>query len=142
MHPPARSPFSLIQEDLWPDKWMTLVACQMLNCTTRRQVERVLPEFAKRWPTAETLLKADPLTVGDTVSSLGFRTRRVKNLMAMAKVYSEGNWSDVRAIPGCGEYAGRTHDIFFKNDLGNCEPADHALTRYWRWAVKRRDLSC
>ena len=39
---PPRSPFGLLEEILWEDEWKMLVACMMLNCTTRLQVDRVL----------------------------------------------------------------------------------------------------
>jgi len=44
---PPRSGYGLIQEDLWPDEWKILVSCMMLNYTSRKQVEKILPSFFK-----------------------------------------------------------------------------------------------
>lgn len=44
---PPRSLFGLLQEDLVPNEWMILISCMMLNCTSRKQVEKVFPTFIK-----------------------------------------------------------------------------------------------
>jgi methyl-CpG-binding domain protein 4 len=49
---PPRSPFGLLEEILWADEWKMLVACMMLNCTTRVQVDRVLWRLFATTPTA------------------------------------------------------------------------------------------
>jgi methyl-CpG-binding domain protein 4 len=132
---PPRSGFGLIQEDLFPDEWKVLVACMMLNCTSRKQVEKVIPDFFLRWPNPEKLLKANPADIAETISTLGFKNRRTKNLLNMSKAYM-GEWSDARDLPGIGEYAARAWEIFFKNKLGDDPPADGALILYWKWRKK------
>ena len=49
---PPRSPFGLLEEILWADEWKMLVACMMLNCTTRVQVDRVLWRLFSTAPSA------------------------------------------------------------------------------------------
>lgn len=65
---PPRSPFGLLEEILWADEWKLLVACMMLNCTTRLQVDRVLwrlfllvpsPEEAVRLGAEAELVEGD-----------------------------------------------------------------------------------
>jgi len=133
--PPCRSPFSLIQEDLWPDEWKILVACLMLNCTSRKQVEKVLPGFFAKWPDAEALLDADEDEIKSTISPLGFKNRRTNNLLKMAVVYRGKDWKDIRDLPGVGEYAARAWEIFCRNELGTAPPTDGALVAYWRWRM-------
>ena len=130
---PPRSPYGLIQEDLWPNEWLILVTCMLLNCTTRKQVEKVLPEFRERWPTPQDFFKADWTDVGNLIGTLGFARRRTLNLMKMTERYLTGPWSDPRELPGVGEYAARAWEIFCQGELGDTEPKDHALTEYWRW---------
>ena len=133
---PARSPHGLLQEDLWPDEWKCLVTCVMLNCTTRKQAQKILPIFFARWPSASDILKADPAEISLLISSLGFKNRRTERLIQLASAYEEKNWTHVRELPGIGEYASRMWEIFFLGRLGDEQPSDGALTLYWRWRRK------
>lgn len=130
---PHRSPYSLIQEDLWPDEWKCLVACVMLNCTTRKQAQKVLPLFFSRWPLAVDVATANPCEISALISPLGFKNRRTERLIQLAAAYQEKNWTHVRELPGIGEYASRMWEIFFLGHLGEDQPTDGALTLYWRW---------
>lgn len=130
---PPRSPFGLIQEDLFPDEWKCIVACLMLNCTSRRQVEKILPSFFSRWPNPESFLSADDEDVKSTISSLGFKNRRCKLLFEMTNSYVNSSWKHADELPGVGVYASRAWEIFFKDTLGDDVPSDGALKLYWKW---------
>lgn len=132
---PPRSPYSLIQEDLFPDEFMILAVCVMLNCTQRRQVERMLPAFMARWPTARALSSADPAEVTARVSPLGFGNRRALTLIGLSRDYLRPGWTDSRVLRGVGEYAGRAHDIFCRGIIGSEPPRDHALVSYHRFVL-------
>lgn len=134
---PPRSPYSLIQEDLWPDEWLILVACMMLNCTTRKQVEKVLPEFRRRWPTPQAFAGSEPGEVRDLIRPLGFANRREANLRKMTAAYLAGGWKHAQELPGIGAYAAAAWEIFCAGHLPEECPKDHALTQYWHWATKR-----
>jgi len=133
---PPRSGFGLIQEDLWPDEWKILVSCMLLNCTSRKQVEKVLPCFFSKWPNPETLIKAKSDEISETISSLGFKNRRTNNLVKMSKEYLKFQWKDPKDLPGIGDYASRAWQIFFANNLGDLPPKDGALVIYWNWRKK------
>lgn len=137
---PPRSPFGLIQEDLWPSSWLILVAGMMLNCTSRKQVERVLPEFRRRWPTAQDFMRADLNDVAVLCRSLGFANRRSIALKKMTERYLAGPWQHARELPGVGEYGARAWEIFCLGELGDTVPKDHALVRYFEWR-KHHDRS-
>jgi methyl-CpG-binding domain protein 4 len=130
---PPRSPFGLIQEDLWPDKWKILLACMFLNCTSRKQVEKILPKFFYAWPTPEALIDSDRRALIDIIKPLGFANRRSENIIKMSKAYIYGIWSDARELPGIGEYAGAAYDIFCRGLLPAEPPKDGALVRYYEW---------
>lgn len=130
---PPISPHGLIQEHLWPNEWYILVACLMLNCTTRKQVEKVLPGFITSWPTPQALLAADPLAIESVIKPLGFGRRRTAALQKLADAYLNTSWTDSRQLPGVGEYAGRAHDIFCRGLIGAEPPNDHALVDWWNW---------
>lgn len=141
---PPRSPFSLIQEDLWSarpeSEWQILVVCCMLNCTSRKQVERVLPYFLRRWPTPQAFMGADEWDVIEACRSLGFATRRTFNLKKMTRAYLCTDWQHAKELHGIGEYASAAWEIFCQGTVGPTPPRDHALVKYWAWLVNRRDL--
>lgn len=134
---PPHSPHGLIQESLFPDEWLILVACLMLNQTQRKQVEQIMLEFIEKWPNPEAFLGSDVDEVAHLIRPLGFVNRRGSNLRKMTKAFLESDWCDARQLPGCGEYAGRAHDIFCRGIVGSEPPKDHALTKYWTWLVKQ-----
>lgn len=142
---PPRSPYSLIQEDLWSAKseseWHILVAAVMLNCTTRKQVDRVLPSFLQQWPTPRQFVHASPDDVALLIRPLGFANRRTANLLKMTHHYLAGPWSDARELPGIGEYGARSHEIFCLGILGDEAPKDGALGRYWAWVSVAANVS-
>ena len=107
----------------------------MLNCTSRKQVERVLPSFVSRWPTPQDFLSADKNDVAVTCKSLGFANRRTENIFKMTERFLAGHWSDVRELPGVGEYAARSYEIFCLGVVGQTCPKDHALTQYHEWVT-------
>ena len=133
---PPRSPYSLLQEDIWPDRWRMLCACMMLNCTTRKQVERVLPSFFERWPTPCAFKDADNDEVVDVIRSLGFANRRTVNLKKMTIKFVEDDWDDPRDLPGVGAYAAASYEIFCLGKVPADPPSDHALKQYVVWYNK------
>lgn len=137
---PPTSPYSLIQESLWPDEWKCLVACVMLNCTSRKQVEKILPEFFKKWPTADATSKADREEMASLLYVLGFRNRRTDRLIKLAAAYQKKDWTHVHELPGIGEYASRMWEMFFLGMLGDDRPSDGALTLYWNWRKKQDSI--
>jgi len=134
--PPA-SPFSLVQEHLFPNEWAILVSCVMLNCTRRSQVEGVLPEFLRRWPDAPALLQAPEEEIIGLCRPLGFANRRTVMLRQLAAAYV-GPWEHARELPGIGEYGARAWEIFCRGELGDEPPRDHALVLYWLWCTGRQ----
>lgn len=108
----------------------------MLNCTARRQVEKVLPEFFRRWGSPSTFLSAEKSEVSELISSLGFKNRRTDRLFEMTRAYEGREWSHVSKLPGVGEYAARMWEIFFCGKLGDDPPNDGALVLYWKWRKK------
>lgn len=130
---PPRSPYSLIQEDYWPDRFKILVVCILLNCTTRRAVEKVAPRLFKQYPDAASMAAADPGQLRSVIESLGFGNRRSVKLIEMSKAYISGGWSHPGELPGVGDYASAAWDIFVLRSPPSRPPRDHALTLWWEW---------
>ena len=59
LHVPPRSPYGLIQEQLYDNPWKMLIACLFLNRTTAKQVIPVIWKFFELWPDPETTMNAD-----------------------------------------------------------------------------------
>lgn len=130
---PSRSPYGLIQEDLWPDKWKILLSCMFLNCTTRKQAEKILPILFKKWPHPQDLMSCDIEELRSIIKPLGFANRRSISIVRMSKSFLFDDWKDPRDLPGIGEYAGSAYDIFCKGVLGDSPPKDKALVKYYYW---------
>lgn len=130
---PPRSPYSLIQEDTYPNEWLMFIVCIMLNCTRRSQVDGVLREFVHRWPKPEEFMNSHVDDVMSVCRPLGFVNRRTKNMMLMTEAYLKRDWKNPRDLPGIGEYGGRSWEMFYGGVLGDERPKDGALGRYWEW---------
>lgn len=131
---PPVSPYGLIQESLWPNQWLILVSCMMLNCTSRKQVEKVFPHFLKLCPTPSDLLQCDRDVLVTTISPLGFGNRRADNLIKMTKEFLKPNWTHANQLPGIGAYGSTAWEIFCRRVFPTNPPKDHALVAYWSWA--------
>jgi methyl-CpG-binding domain protein 4 len=130
---PPRSPEPLIQEDLWPNEWKILVACILLNLTTRKQVETVIYDLFDTWPDAASLSRADEDALSELLKPLGMYRRRAKSLRRMSHEYLSNTWSTAKDLYGCGKYADDCWRIFCKGDWRNVQPQDHALNFYHNW---------
>ena len=127
---PPRSPKPLIQEDLWPNEWKILVACILLNLTTRKQVETVIYELFKRWPDAKSLSDANEAALSEVLKPLGMYKRRAKSLKRMSSEYLSNSWTTAKDLYGCGKYADDAYRIFMKGEWRDVDPDDHALNDY------------
>jgi methyl-CpG-binding domain protein 4 len=133
LNPPPVSPYGLIQETLWPDRWKILLSCMFLNCTSRKQVEKILPRFFDLWPTPKDLLASDRNVLVEVIKPLGFANRRAENIVKMSAAFSQGDWNDIKELPGIGEYAAAAYGIFCLGLLGSEPPKDGALVKYYNW---------
>jgi methyl-CpG-binding domain protein 4 len=146
---PPLSPFGLLEEILWQDEWKLLVACMMLNCTTRLQVDRVLWRLFLLAPTA-----ADAARLGATheglealeriIAPLGLHRKRTNAFVKLSidveaqRAKHGGRVKNVSACHGVGVYASDAHALFVDGVLAG-PPRDHALRWYHAWAAERRD---
>ena len=127
---PPQSPHRLIQEDLWPDQWKILVACLLLNLTTRKQVDKVIYELFDRYPDALALSATSEADLHDLLRPLGMWRRRAKALIRFSLEFIEKDWITAADLYGCGKYADDTWHIFCVGDWMNVIPDDHALNDY------------
>jgi methyl-CpG-binding domain protein 4 len=125
--------YGLVQEKYWPDGWKILVCCLCLNLTTRRQMEPVVEEMFRRWPTPGLLASCDVEELQELIKPLGMWRRRAATLIKMSRQYCESQWVDVEELTGVGQYARRAYEIFILGKIGEHPPNDHALLEYWNF---------
>lgn len=129
---PPLSPWGLIQETLWPDAWAVMVACIMLNQTQRKQVDKILPAFLKRWPTALSIFEeTDTIEISGMIKPLGFGNRRTSQIVMFASDFLSEQ-KDVRDWSGIGQYGRAAYMVFFERKLPLIVK-DHALAQYIEW---------
>lgn len=150
---PPTSPHDLIQEHYVNDpqfEWKVLVCCFMLNQTSRKQLDKVIDSFFEKWSCPWDLLVAPNEEVAEHIRSLGFKNRRTERLKRMSDEFIEAKklaalergegasltGEKVRDLHGVGEYAARAYEIFCLGKLGEKEPEDGPLTKYWAWATE------
>ena len=134
---PPRSPYELIQEQLWKDPWKIFVACIFCNLTKRVQSEPYFWECIKRWPSAESMSSADIRELENLIQPLGLSQRRSKALIQMSKDYLQKDWKDnPETLYGIGKYASDAYWIFCKGKWQDVEPKDGALVNYHNFLKK------
>lgn len=113
------------------DPLWTLVACQLLNLTTREQVLAAWPGIRGRWPAAEDLAHAGLRDLERALRPLGLQRRRARGLRALARAVLDrglpGDRAEVLALPGCGPYAADAWEIFCAGRRPKAMPGDRVL---------------
>ena len=130
------SPHDLIQEHYPGDEYKILVCCQLLNQTSRKQLDGIVDTFFSKWPTAELLKTANTEELVNVIRPLGFYNRRSRALKRFAKEYLTKDWKSASDLYGCGKYANDAWNIFIKGNVRGVEPNDHALNDYHSWYIE------
>ena len=131
---PPKSPYNLIQEQLWEDPWKIFVVCIFCNLTKRVQAEPYFWECVSRWPRPADMANANPAEIEEIIQPLGLSRRRSKALVQMSKDYMQKDWRDQpEVLYGIGKYASDAYRIFCKGEWQKVEPRDHALNDYHQW---------
>lgn len=139
---PPKSPYGLIQEQLWEDPWKIFVVCIFCNLTKRVKSEPYFWECINRWPTAEAMSFADIRELESLIQPLGLSQRRSKALIQMSKDYLQKDWKDnPEVLYGIGKYASDAYRIFCKGEWQDVEPKDGALVNYHNFLKKSASKS-
>eukprot|EP01084_Bolivina_argentea_P235814 396678_1 len=134
--PPPLSPYGLLEELLWDDPWRLLLSCIMLNKTTRYQVDPVLDEFLRVFPTPEAVCDGSTDVLETIIRPLGL-AKRVQIIVRFSREFLEGDdWkNNSRVLHGVGQYACDAYEIFCRGGWkkGKLVPADDTLRMYMDW---------
>jgi len=119
-----------LQEIYGDEPWKLLVACVLLNRTTRRQVDGIRDELFSRWSTPEALGAADEIELAKLLYPLGFYNRRATSLKKLASAWLTADIArdGVESLPGVGKYAADSWAIFVEKRT-DVEPEDKVLIK-------------
>lgn len=127
----------MIQEHLFPNEWLILVSCILLNCTSRTQVQKIIHHFVNDWYTTQLFLHESDTNIKNVIKSLGFVNRRFNRLKSLAQyIINNPTWSDPYKLPGIGQYGADAWQIFCNGNIPKHKPKDGSLTLYWEWYNK------
>ena len=128
---PPKSPYGLIQEQLWQDPWKIFVACIFCNLTKRVQAEPYMWIFFKKYPTPEDAASANPEDIRKLIQRIGLSERRSKALVKMSNDYLKKDWrNNPETLYGIGKYGSDAYRIFCQGKWKSVEPSDGALVNY------------
>ena len=128
---PPKSPYNLIQEQLWQDPWKIFVVCIFCNLTKRVQAEPYFWKCIEKWPGPDEMAKANPLDIEILIQPLGLSKRRSKTLVKMSNDYMQKDWKDhPEVLYGIGKYASDAYRIFCLGEWKKVNPRDGALVNY------------
>lgn len=131
-----RSPFCLLQEELCDDAWKMLVACVLLNRTSFKQVRPVIKDLFTKYPTPESMSRADQAELALMLAKLGFQNRRARTLIRFSDEYARVSWVDLAELYGIGKYAVDSYDMFVMGRVAETVPNDKKLLAYRDWWMK------
>lgn len=128
---PPRSPYDLLQEQIYDDPWKIFVCCIFCNLTKRRTSEPFFWETINRWPDPQRLAKANEQELISLIKPLGLSERRSKALKRMSDDYNKLDWKDdPTSLYGIGKYASDAYKIFCLGEWESVKPKDGALVNY------------
>lgn len=128
---PPKSPYDLLQEQIYSDPWKVFVCCIFCNLTKRRTSEPFFWKTLAQWPDAQSLSHADDHELLDLIRPLGLSERRSRALKRMSDDYIKLDWKDdPTKLYGIGKYASDAYKIFCLGEWQSVEPKDSALVNY------------
>ncbi|GFS92081.1 methyl-CpG-binding domain protein 4 [Nephila pilipes] len=130
---PPRSPYKLIQEDLYHDPWKLLIATICLQKTTGKSVKKILADFFAQFPTPQATLTAEPSDISKILTPLGLQDKKAKTILRFCDEYINKKWKYPIELHGIGKYGNDSYRIFCVNEWKLVNPKDHMLEKYHHW---------
>lgn len=136
---PPYTPYDLLQEQYWPDRWKVAIVCMFLNCTRRSVAEPIVRSFFELHSDPETYAchYLDPIeraNIEDLIAPLGFRNRRAERIFRFSIDYLAD--ISVERCHGIGAYAAACDRMFFEKEFDDVPPDDGVLANVWNWIVR------
>jgi methyl-CpG-binding domain protein 4 len=131
--PQAPDSGRLFQEDLCSEPFWMLVACILINRTHWRQVKPVLEQLRARCDGPGSMIEIPIEEMMSIVKPLGMYNRRtsmLRRFCAAWLLHKPRHSADVSHMPGCGDYAVQSYQIFIEKDVPKGLVTDHKLQWY------------
>lgn len=136
---PPRSPYSLIQEDLFDKPWQLLIATIFLTKVSAKKALPQIHKFLKRWPRPEDLLLADEEDLYEYMKPLGLTVTRSHAIMRFTVEFLENDWKYPRELYGIGKYGDDSYRMFCINEWRQVRPDDIPLNLYRNWLLENAE---
>lgn len=130
---PPRSPYNLIQEDLYHDPWKMLIATICLQKTTGQCVKKTLMDFFSQYSSPQHLILAESSEVAKVLLPLGLQEKKAKIILRFTNEYLTKDWKYPIELYGIGKYGNDSYRIFCISEWKNVRPKDHMLKKYHQW---------
>ncbi|PIK43963.1 putative methyl-CpG-binding domain protein 4 [Apostichopus japonicus] len=130
---PPKSPYNLVQENLFHDPWKLLVATIFLNKTTGVKAIPILWQFLDKYPSPEVTQRADWKPIADMIWTLGLHEKRAKMIIRFSDEFLTKDWTYPEELFGIGKYGNDSYRIFCVNEWRQVKPTDHMLNKYHDW---------
>jgi methyl-CpG-binding domain protein 4 len=119
----------IIQQEFAHNPYQMLIGCIMLNQTGNKNVRKVIYSFFDKWPSPQSVLKADENEIREHIRTLGFYNVRTQRIIKFSYEYINKKFSKANELYGIGKYADDSYEIFIKGNL-NVQPTDKILLRF------------
>nr|XP_018911666.1 PREDICTED: methyl-CpG-binding domain protein 4-like [Bemisia tabaci] len=136
---PPRSPYALIQEDLFANPWQLLIATIFLTKTRAQLAITPLLKFLDKWPTPENLLKANFDEIHEILQPLGLGALRSRTILRFTKEFLEKDWRYPIELYGIGKYGNDSYRMFCVNEWRDVTPTDIPLSKYKVWLTMNEE---
>ncbi|XP_046406484.1 methyl-CpG-binding domain protein 4-like [Ischnura elegans] len=130
---PPKSPYNLIQENLFSHPWKLLVATIFLNKTAGKNAVPIVLKFLDTWNTPESVLHADINEMENLIRPLGLQKKRAQTIIKFSEEYLNKNWTYPIELHGIGKYGNDSYRIFCINEWKLVQPEDRKLNLYHKW---------
>lgn len=136
---PPRSPYCLIQEDLYSDPWQLLIATIFLTKTAASKAIPQIHKFLAKWPTPESVINANYNEILAFLAPLGLGNTRTEVILRFSHEYLEKHWNYPIDLFGIGKYGNDSYRIFCINEWRDVRPDDIPLTMYRNWLIENEE---
>ncbi|XP_075218863.1 uncharacterized protein LOC142323291 isoform X1 [Lycorma delicatula] len=133
---PPRSPYCLIQEDLYHSPWQLLIGTIFLTKTQAKKAIPQILQFLERWPTPQALLSARQEEIIEYLKPLGIQHVRSSLIRKFTEEFLAKKWTYPEELHGIGKYGNDSYRIFCVNEWRHVTPDDHKLNLYKNWLLE------